>query len=65
MSGDASNNLISIIDLRYDGALLGSSIVGIATLGTQTRPAGVWALGEAVCTAANFTKDLSNIFRVF
>lgn len=53
----------SIIDLRYDGALLGSSTVGIGTLGTQTRPAGVWTLGEAVCTVANFTKDLSNIFR--
>lgn len=47
-----------------NGSTFGDALAGgSAALGQVIRPAGAWAAGDAVCTFANFPKDLSNIYR--
>lgn len=55
----------SIMRLQTAGTTFGESKAGAtAALGQVVRAAGLaYAVGDAVCTFANFPKDLSNIFR--
>lgn len=53
-------------NIRLDGAGATYGVAnagGAAALGRVTRAAGAWAIGDAVCTFANFPKDIANIYR--
>lgn len=61
-------NLIAeyFANIRIDGAGATYGVAnagGAVALGRVTRAAGAWAVGDAVCTFANFPKDIANIYR--
>jgi hypothetical protein len=54
----------SLIRLNVEGTSFGQAVAGAApALGQVIRPPGPWVSGEAVCTFADFPKDMANIYR--